>query len=81
MGAASSIEETALAVDALASFSGAGTPAVVRGCQWLARKTAEGTRFDEQPFGLYFAKLWYSERLYPLIFTVSALGRMLDASR
>jgi squalene-hopene/tetraprenyl-beta-curcumene cyclase len=27
------------------------------------------------PIGFYFAKLWYYERLYPLIFTVAALGR------
>jgi squalene-hopene/tetraprenyl-beta-curcumene cyclase len=27
------------------------------------------------PIGFYFAKLWYYEKLYPLIFTVAALGR------
>ncbi len=27
------------------------------------------------PIGFYFAKLWYYERLYPLIFTVAALGQ------
>jgi squalene-hopene/tetraprenyl-beta-curcumene cyclase len=26
------------------------------------------------PIGLYFAKLWYYEKLYPLIFTVASLG-------
>jgi squalene-hopene/tetraprenyl-beta-curcumene cyclase len=29
------------------------------------------------PIGFYFAKLWYYERLYPLIFTVAALGQAL----
>jgi squalene-hopene/tetraprenyl-beta-curcumene cyclase len=29
---------------------------------------------DPAPIGFYFAKLWYFERLYPLIFTVGALG-------
>lgn len=76
-GVASSIEETALAVEALVAFSGAATPAVARACRWLVSRTAEGTRFDERPIGLYFAKLWYSERLYPLVFTVSALERVL----
>ena len=30
---------------------------------------------EPSPIGFYFAKLWYFERLYPLIFTVAALGR------
>ena len=30
-------------------------------------------RFPAAPIGLYFARLWYHERLYPLIATVSAL--------
>ncbi len=68
-GGFGSIEETALAVEALADDG----EAVERGCRWLAEKTADGTRFDPAPIGLYFARLWYSEKLYPLIFTVSAL--------
>jgi squalene-hopene/tetraprenyl-beta-curcumene cyclase len=27
------------------------------------------------PIGFYFARLWYYEKLYPIIFTVAALGR------
>jgi squalene-hopene/tetraprenyl-beta-curcumene cyclase len=73
-GLTSTIEETALAVAALAS---AGGPEVERGCRWLAERTAEGTNFEPAPIGLYFAKLWYWERLYPLIFTAGALGRAL----
>jgi len=37
---------------------------------------------EPSPIGIYFAKLWYHEnheKLYPLIFTVSALGRALKA--
>jgi len=30
---------------------------------------------------LYFAKLWYAEKMYPLVWTVSALGRVLSALR
>ncbi len=33
-----------------------------------------GRRFEPAPIGFYFAKLWYWERLYPLVWTVSALG-------
>jgi hypothetical protein len=33
------------------------------------------TILDPAPIGFYFAKLWYFERLYPLIFAVSCLRR------
>jgi squalene-hopene/tetraprenyl-beta-curcumene cyclase len=69
-GIESTIEETALAAEALAA-----DPAADRARLWLTGHTQEGTRFDPSPIGLYFAKLWYWERLYPLIFTAAALGR------
>ena len=49
--------------------------AQTRAVAWLQQATDNGTRFPPSPIGLYFAKLWYSERLYPIIFTVSALQR------
>jgi len=74
-GVTSSIEETALAIGALAA---AGDPhaavAIAEGCKWLQSTTADGTRFPAAPIGLYFARLWYSETLYPLLFTVSGLA-------
>jgi squalene-hopene/tetraprenyl-beta-curcumene cyclase len=69
----SSVEETALAVAALATSGDAD--AMRRGCRWLAMNTDRGRETPPAPIGLYFAKLWYSERLYPLIFTVWALAR------
>ena len=87
-GVASSIEETALAVEALARLainarrSAQASPdldngqlrrAVQSGAGWLIRKTRDGQDFPPSPIGLYFASLWYSEKLYPLIFTVAAL--------
>jgi len=94
-GSPSSIEETALAVDALAAGLAPGRPspgplpagqapappwaevesALAGGVNWLVRHTQRGTRFDPSPIGFYFASLWYFERLYPVIFTVSALSR------
>ena len=44
-----------------------------RGVELLRERTADGTRFLASPIGLYFASLWYSEKLYPLIFTTDAL--------
>ncbi|MCX7886684.1 MAG: squalene--hopene cyclase [Verrucomicrobiae bacterium] len=70
-----SIEETALAICALA-----GTEAAQKGAAWLVRATDEGRRFPPAPIGLYFAKLWYYEKLYPLIFTVAALKQVLQHS-
>jgi squalene-hopene/tetraprenyl-beta-curcumene cyclase len=83
-GLKASIEETALTVEALArvaaesrdaTLRGRATAAVASGVAWLLDHTASGTRFSAAPIGLYFAKLWYDEELYPLAFTVAALER------
>jgi squalene-hopene/tetraprenyl-beta-curcumene cyclase len=76
----STIEETALAVDALAGggidpTSPSMKSAVWRGVAWLIAQTHAGRHFPPSPIGLYFAKLWYFEKLYPLIFTAGALTR------
>ena len=86
-GLPSTIEETALGVEALSRYDDAFgrqelvSHAVARGSRWLFLKTAEGTLFQPAPIGFYFAKLWYWEKLYPLIFCVSALGRALRRLR
>ncbi|MEQ1853415.1 MAG: prenyltransferase/squalene oxidase repeat-containing protein [Chthoniobacteraceae bacterium] len=73
-GAPSTTEETALAVAALAGTS--HTASVERGVTWLVERVESGAWRGPAPIGFYFAKLWYSERLYPLIWTVAALGRV-----
>jgi squalene-hopene/tetraprenyl-beta-curcumene cyclase len=73
-GAPSSIEETALALDALLRL-GPPDERTERGVQWLVEHTERGTRFPPAPIGFYFARLWYYEKLYPLIFAVGALHR------
>ncbi len=70
----SSIEETALATDALLA-AGGSRQVTTRGIQWLINATSAGRKFSPTPIGFYFAKLWYHERLYPIIWTVSALTR------
>ena len=73
-GIESSVEETALATEALL----AGDPektAGWRGLAWLMDRVEEGSYRKTTPIGFYFAKLWYFESLYPLVFTVSALRR------
>ena len=77
------IEETANAVNALAScvIGGRVSPgllaqvrdAIAGGADWLIERTRNGTHFPAAPIGLYFAKLWYHEKLYPVIWTLGAL--------
>ncbi|MDF1656611.1 MAG: prenyltransferase/squalene oxidase repeat-containing protein [Verrucomicrobiales bacterium] len=70
----STIEETALAVASLA-WRREALENVTRGVAWLLQETGNGTRFIPSPIGFYFARLWYFERSYPIIWTVEALGR------
>ncbi|HNY76915.1 MAG: prenyltransferase/squalene oxidase repeat-containing protein [Sedimentisphaerales bacterium] len=88
-GVVSSIEETSLAVDALAGLVGANDDsrvcpyghttnfgeAIARGAQWLIEHTDQGGATPACPIGLYFAQLWYFEELYPIVFALSALGK------
>ncbi|MFH1265133.1 MAG: prenyltransferase/squalene oxidase repeat-containing protein, partial [Planctomycetota bacterium] len=78
-GEVSSVEETAVAVEALASAENGPhpQPTTGRGVTWLVTAVESGRHRETSPIGFYFARLWYYERLYPLIFSVSALGRAL----
>lgn len=73
----SGIEETAIALCGLATShtsSDASLRAALRnGIGWLEQATSGFTQFPAVPIGLYFARLWYAEALYPLIFTTDAL--------
>jgi squalene-hopene/tetraprenyl-beta-curcumene cyclase len=74
-GVPSSIEETALAVEVLLDAGPAAEAAVDKGLAWLVQQVEAGGLRRPTPIGFYFAKLWYFEKLYPIIFTVAALGR------
>jgi squalene-hopene/tetraprenyl-beta-curcumene cyclase len=76
-----SVEETALAVEALmALHEPCADPedrvksAIEKGVCWLTEAILEQQHLDPSPIGFYFAKLWYHERLYPQIFAVQALA-------
>jgi squalene-hopene/tetraprenyl-beta-curcumene cyclase len=89
----SSVEETALAVEVIVdlatparSVSEGGQNssltlrvgvAVNRGLEYLVQQVETGGLDNPTPIGFYFAKLGYFEKLYPIIFTVAALGRAL----
>jgi squalene-hopene/tetraprenyl-beta-curcumene cyclase len=76
----SSVEETALAVDALLGCGevAGSKEALERGIRWLVERVEDGGFIDASPIGFYFAKLWYFEKLYPVIFITSALGRAVQ---
>ncbi|MGH7200384.1 MAG: hypothetical protein ACREJB_07240, partial [Planctomycetaceae bacterium] len=70
----SSIEEASLAVEILLS-SERHPDSAERGLTWLLDRVEDGSFHEPSPIGFYFAKLWYFERLYPLIFLTAALRR------
>jgi len=79
-GTPSSIEETALALEALCAGEAdipepAEVAAICRGLAWLNQQTKRGREFRPTPIGFYFAKLWYYEQLYPVVYTLAATGR------
>ena len=77
VGTLSTVEETSLALEALAEDSEAAAT-VEQGSEWLIAAMESGQWQRPAPIGLYFARLWYFERLYPLVFAVSALGRLIS---
>jgi squalene-hopene/tetraprenyl-beta-curcumene cyclase len=78
-GLTPTIEETAMALSAMA-----GSPhhdSIQRGTDALLTLTKSGAHTPASPIGLYFARLWYSEKLYPLLFTITALRRVATTNR
>jgi squalene-hopene/tetraprenyl-beta-curcumene cyclase len=75
----SSIEETGIVLAALGRCVTDGadpriSEAVARGARWLIDATTDGTEPPAAPLGLYFARLWYYEELYPAVFALAGLA-------
>ncbi|MCY1635233.1 prenyltransferase/squalene oxidase repeat-containing protein [Marinifilum sp. D737] len=71
----STIEETSLAVRALASIQ--NQEEINNGLQWLHLHLPNDLNdIKATPIGLYFASLWYFEDMYPLVFASSALNEV-----
>jgi len=90
--ASSSVEETAVAVEALAAVLRAGVEsdengssprdcrceeAIIGGVRFLVDAVTWDHHREPWPIGFYFAKLWYHEQLYPIVLTMAALGSTL----
>jgi squalene-hopene/tetraprenyl-beta-curcumene cyclase len=69
------MEETALAVSALASVE--YREICESGLIWL-NTFYKQNGLKAAPIGLYFASLWYDEKLYPVTAYLEALSRMLE---
>jgi len=76
IGIQGTIEESALAVCALA---GKDNEACLLAFEWLEHERQK-SGLRSSPIGLYFAMLWYDEKLFPLIYYVEALRRYLKSS-
>lgn len=74
LGTPSSVEETSLAVESLLCDKDS-IDQVSQGLNWLIEQVEAETIEETAPIGFYFAKLWYFEELYPVIFAVGALRR------
>jgi squalene-hopene/tetraprenyl-beta-curcumene cyclase len=71
-------EQAANQADAQAdAIQAAVRRALDRGVAWLVEAVETDRYRHSSPIGFYFAKLWYYEKLYPLIFSLAALGRIL----
>lgn len=69
------IEETALAISAIASER--NKKECFRGLQWLDDFYLKNG-LKSAPVGLYFALLWYDEKMYPLTSYIDALVRVSE---
>ena len=75
-----SIEETALVCEALGRFPASVDLAIAcgKGLAWLCYRIQNGGLDTPAPIGLYFANLWYFEKLYPIIFATAALRQAVE---
>ncbi len=77
-GVCSSMEETGIVLSALGRLSSCAEAervcqAVDGGVRWIVDAVRDAER-PAAPLGLYFARLWYYEELYPVIFSVEGLA-------
>ena len=73
LGISGTIEESSLAISALA---GIDNSACLKGFDWLENEYIKNG-MKSNPIGLYFAMLWYDEKMFPLIYYTEALRRYL----
>ena len=69
----SKVTYTSRVLAALAHFPEQYTEPKQRGWDYLYRRYQAGTLYENEPVGLYFSRLWYSEELYNVTFLLHAI--------
>jgi squalene-hopene/tetraprenyl-beta-curcumene cyclase len=74
------IEETAIALEGIMTKRNTSDTAdsILMGLDWLCNAVQSNHHRASQPIGFYFARLWYYEKMYPLVFSLSALNKGLE---
>lgn len=75
-----SVEETALALDALFPFVDSSPSlgrAAAKGLDWLTQAIEQDAHRSGSVLGFNLAEVWYHDRLYPLAFASSALSKVV----
>jgi squalene-hopene/tetraprenyl-beta-curcumene cyclase len=75
-GVRSKVTLTSRALSALASVDNPAMEAIEKGFAYLYEMWQADLLCREEPIGLYFARLWYSEHMYNMVFTLIALKKL-----
>ena len=75
-GVRSKVTLTSRALSALASVENPDMESIEKGFDYLYEMWQADKFYREEPIGLYFARLWYSERMYNMVFTLIALKKL-----
>ncbi|WP_280743054.1 MULTISPECIES: prenyltransferase/squalene oxidase repeat-containing protein [unclassified Parabacteroides] len=71
----SKVTLTARALSALSSYPETNQEVMEQAFNYLYRKYEAGELLQAEPIGLYFSRLWYSEKLYNITFVLNALKK------
>lgn len=77
-GVRSKVTLTSRALSALASVENPAMESIERGFAYLHEMWQADKLYREEPIGLYFARLWYSEQMYNMVFTLIALKKLRE---
>lgn len=80
-GVRSKVTYTSRVLGALAHFSGQFEENKQKGWNYLYSRYKVGTLYENEPIGLYFSRLWYSEELYNTLFLLHAIKMQLADSK
>jgi squalene-hopene/tetraprenyl-beta-curcumene cyclase len=75
-GVRSKVTLTSRALSAVASVENPDMESIERGFDYLHEMWQADNFYREEPIGLYFARLWYSEQMYNMVFTLIALKKL-----